>query len=324
MATLTAATSNHESRAAQGSPQARRCDDESCVGLVRACPAIDRRGHERQNGAHARGAVPTGGRRRGVLRRGANSTRRPPRPHRLDIRRGAAATPQSSRLHAGASARVRGTGDTALDMARGRASPEVVALLEHAEAAGGPWRSFVDDPDALAAQAEHAKTCAVCRAKLGEPIVDDASNEASRREAALAAETAATSERCRAAEDAAALSRALVLSAARPRPRRGRRRCARVQRVPAPRWSTPRRATRQRCSGLCRRRAGPRAPDAGPATDTSRPGSALAAAVDRSWRGAADRREGGALFEPAALVDFARADPQSRDGAGALRPRRSV
>ena len=52
------------------------------------------------------------------------------------------------------------------------------ALLEHAEAAGGPWRSFVDDPDALAAQAEHAKTCAVCRAKLGEVFLDDASNEA--------------------------------------------------------------------------------------------------------------------------------------------------
>ena len=309
--------------------QARRCDDESCVALVRACPA------ESIDGGNANGKTalmlaaqfrPTAAVVEELLRRGANYDATTRRGHTALIfaaGRGRDATIVTL-LHAGASARVRTvTGDTALDMARGRASPEVVALLEHAEAAeGGTWRSFVDDPDALAAQAEHAKTCTVCRAKLGEPIVDDASNEAERREAALAAETAATSERCRAAEDAAALSRALVLSAcaaaaaSRPTPvRDASKRVLGPALVDAAARDAP--TLLRACADGALGRALP--------TRDRRPirlvleallgncgGDAMTGGNTGAGDGAAATVEkGGALFEPAALVDFARADPQS-------------
>jgi len=297
--------------------QARRCDDESCIDLVRACPAAS------IDGGNANGKTalmlaaqfrPTAAVVEELLRRGANYDATTRRGHTALIfaaGRGRDATIVTL-LHAGASARVRTvTGDTALDMARGRASPEVVALLEHAEAAGGSWRSFVDDPDALAAQAEHAKTCAVCRAKLGEPFPDDASNEEDRREAALAAETAATSERCRAAEDAAALSRALVLSA-----------CA----AAAASRPTPVRDASKRVLGPALVDAAARdAPTLLRACADGALGRALPTRDRRPIRlvleallgncGGSDAvttvEKGGALFEPAALVDFARADPQS-------------
>ncbi len=309
--------------------QARRCDDESCIALVRACPA------ESIDGGNANGktALMLAAQFRStaavvdeLLRRGANVDSTTRRGHTALIfaaGRGRDATIVTL-LHAGASARVRTvTGDTALDMARGRASPEVVALLEHAEAAGGPWRSFVDDPDALAAQAEHAKTCAVCRAKLGEVFLDDASNEAERREAALAAETAATSERCRAAEDAVSLSRALVLSAcaaaaaSRPTPvRDASKRVLGPALVDAAKRDAP--TLLRACADGALGRALP--------TRDRRPirlvleallGNCGGDAVTGGGNtGAGDGaapivEKGGALFEPAALVDFARADPQS-------------
>ena len=121
--------------------QARRCDDESCIALVRACDSID--------GGNANGKTalmlaaqfrPTAAVVEELLRSGANVDATTRRGHTALIfaaGRGRDATIVTL-LHAGASARVRTvTGDTALDMARGRASPEVVALLEHAEAAGG-------------------------------------------------------------------------------------------------------------------------------------------------------------------------------------------
>ena len=283
--------------------QARRCDDESCIALVRACPAAS------IDGGNANGKTalmlasqfrPTATVVEELLRRGANVDATTRRGHTALIfaaGRGRDAT-IITLLHAGASARVRTvTGDTALDMARGRASPEVVALLEHAEAAeGGTWRSFVDDPDALAAQADHAKTCAVCRAKLG--IVDDASNEAERREAALAAETAATSERCRAAEDAAALSRALVLSA-----------CA----AAAASRPTPVRDASKRVLGPALVDAAARdAPTLLRACADGALGRALPTRDRRPIRLVLEALLGaGALFEPAAVVEFARAEPQS-------------
>ncbi|CAH0364464.1 unnamed protein product [Pelagomonas calceolata] len=284
--------------------QARRCDDESCIALVRACPAAS------IDGGNANGKTalmlaaqfrPTAAVVEELLRRGANVDTTTRRGHTALIfaaGRGRDATIVTL-LHAGASACVRTvTGDTALDMARGRASPEVVALLEHAEATGGPWRSFVDDPDALAAQAEHAKTCAVCRAKLGEAFPDDASNEADRREAALAAETAATSERCRAAEDAASLSRALVLSA-----------CA----AAAASRPTPVRDASKRVLGPALVDAAARdAPTLLRACADGALGRALPTRDRRPIRLVLEALlGGGAVFEPAALVDFARADPQS-------------
>jgi len=295
--------------------QARRCDDESCIALVRACESID--------GGNANGKTalmlaaqfrPTAAVVEELLRRGAKVDATTRRGHTALIfaaGRGRDATILTL-LHAGASAKVRTvTGDTALDMARGRASPEVVALLEHAEAAeGGTWRSFVDDADALAAQAEHAKTCAVCRAKLGE-LVDDASNEAERREAALAAETAATSERCRAAEDTAVLSRALVLSA-----------CA----AAAASRPTPVRDASKRVLGPALVDAAARdAPTLLRACADGALGRALPTRDRRPIRLVLEALlGGGALFEPAALVDFARADPQSYATALELYARRGA
>lgn len=281
----------------------KRYDDDVCIALVKSCPDID------AGNANGKTALmlaaqfrPTAAVVEELLRCGASADSTTRRGHTALIfaaGRGRDAT-ITTLLHAGASARIRTVkGDTALEMARGRASPEVVALLEHAETAEGPWRSFVDDLDAQAAQAEHARTCPNCRTELGEPVLDDDTiNEADRREAALAAETAATLARCRSAADAASLSRALVLSA-----------CAAV----AASRPTPVRDASKRVLGPALVDTAAR--DAQTLLQSCADGAlgrALPSRDRRPIRLVLEALLGsGARFESAAVVAFARANPQS-------------